>query len=195
MSVISQSSKKTAQIISASGLESELRNLEANSLNLPELFKKFLDRIYVKLSLRHAVLFTLHTEPSRIISLALWNSGELSTGVAITIPREDSLLAELIETKCVKIISPVVDSPGNFVESRLLLDHPGGALAIYPMFDDSNPVGIICLVSNDENAFFGENMFLENAIQVFSALTRCHLPRYEKLGAIQDFAPHPLSQS
>lgn len=184
MPVSSQSPEKAAQGISTATLESELRNLKANSLHLPGLFEEFLDRIHEKFCLRRAVLFTSHTKPSRIISLAMWNRGELSTGVAITIPNEDSLLAELIEANCVKIFSPVVDCPGNFVESRLLLDHPGGALAIYPMVDDSKPVGTICLVSNEENAFFGENLFLKNAIKIFSELARDHLPHYEKLGEI-----------
>lgn len=184
MSVNSQSPEKTAQRISTATLGSELRNLKASSLNLPGLFEEFLDRIHDKFCLRRAVLFTSHTKPPRIISLAMWNRGELSTGVAITIPNKDSLLIELIEANCVRIFSPVVDCPGNFVESRLLLDHPGGALAIYPMVDDSIPVGAICLVSDDENSFFGGNIFLKNAIQVFSELTRNHLPHYEKLGEI-----------
>ena len=114
----------------------------------------------------------------------MWNSGELSTGVAITIPAEDSLLAELIDTNCAKIISPVIDSPGNFIESRLLLDHPGGALAIYPIFNEVTPVGIIALVSNDENAFFCNSDSLKSAIQIFAELTRDHLPRYENLSEI-----------
>lgn len=111
----------------------------------------------------------------------MWNRGELSTGVAITIPNEDSLPAELIDTNCVKIISPVVESPGNFVESRPLLDHPAGALAIYPMLNDITPIGVIGLVSNDENAFFCDGAFLKNAIQIFAELARDHLPRYDNL--------------
>ncbi|MCH9030650.1 MAG: hypothetical protein IIB00_00115 [candidate division Zixibacteria bacterium] len=181
MPLSSLSPEKTALKISTSTLESELISLNASSLDLPELFKKFLDKIRKTFSLRRAVLFTSHTQPLRIVSLAMWNRGELSTGVAITIPNEDSLLAELIDTNCVKIISPVVESPGNFIESRLLLDHPGGALAIYPMVDDSNPTGIICLVSDEETAFFGENLFLKNMIKIFSELTRDHLPRYDNL--------------
>lgn len=184
MTVRTQSPDKTAPQITRATFASELRKLKASSKHLPELFKNFLDIIYRGFCLRRAVLFTSHTKPSRIVSLAMWNSGELSTGVAITIPDEDSLLAELIDTNCTKIISPAIDSPGNFIESRLLLDHPGGALAIYPMFAKITPIGVISLVSNDENAFFCNSDSLKSAIQIFAELTKDHLPHYENLSEI-----------
>jgi len=184
MPLTPQSRGKTPSEFSTATLDNSLRNLKASSSQLPDLFEEFLDRVNERFSLRRAILFTSHTDPSRIISLAMWNHGELSTGVAITIPSEDSLLDELIEANCAKIISPVTESPGNFIESRLLLDHPGGSLAIYPMVDDTIPVGAICLVSDAEDSFLGNGDFLKNAIQIFTELTRSQLPRYETLGEI-----------
>lgn len=141
----------------------------AGDLPLASKFRTLLERLHRPCAITRALLLLAEPEKDRLSTYALWESGQLRTGVHLIIPRQDSALWELLETSCAKTITPPAELQGNFIEKQLLTSSQSGTLTIYPLISGGQRLGLICLNSNGsapEGIAFAR---VQSAISCFSS--------------------------
>ena len=69
-------------------------------------------------------------------------------GLAITLPRKNSLMYRVFCDKSIFIGDDLAPSVVNFIERRILLDNEFSSLLIYPIIHDDRIHGLFCLTMN-----------------------------------------------
>ncbi|HSG99000.1 MAG TPA: hypothetical protein VLB27_03060, partial [candidate division Zixibacteria bacterium] len=133
------------------------------------VFGQICSRLRRRLRLRRALLFVKTERPAALQSYALWEDGALSSGVLVTVPTEDSLLWELLETGCAKSYSPASLFNGNLIESKLTYSIPNGALALLPLSHQRRPVGLVALNSGLGAELEPNDPLLQGTLALFGA--------------------------
>ena len=108
-----------------------------------EVFGEFCERLRKRYELARAILFLATDSPKAIQSYALWENGQSTSGVMVTIPEEDSALWELLETGFARSFTPARLFSGNIFERKLCVGSDTGALLLWPLVTDNGRHGLV----------------------------------------------------
>lgn len=134
-------------------IEKSVDKLLSNPGSIANKFNGLVERLVPEFKLIRAGLLFKSLDSNKLASAAIWNDGALLSDVSVGIPAQDSILMELLETDCAKVISPAACFLGNFVETRLFVSDPFGSLAIFPLCLEENRLGLVILNSTVAESF------------------------------------------
>lgn len=149
-------------------IEKSVARLLASPGLIADKFSGLVDRLSPEFKLIRAGLLLKSHRSNELVSSVIWDEGVLLSEVSVRIPSKESILMELLETDCAKVISPAACFLGNFVESRLFVSDPAGSLSIFPLCLDENRLGLVILNSTDAESFYRSARWISNQMEMLA---------------------------
>ena len=144
------------------------KSARKKTANAVDLFGDLCNHHRGKFDLVRATLFVLIGKKQTLKSFALWDQGQVRSGVMVQIPSNPSAFYELLETKCSKTYSPAECFNGSPIEDKLAVANSSGALLLAPLVHNGKAHGLISLNSNHRRPFTDPSGVLHSAIEAFA---------------------------
>ncbi|MEK7774455.1 MAG: GAF domain-containing protein [Candidatus Zixiibacteriota bacterium] len=120
---------------------------------LTEEFTRLTQRLRRKLAVDKCILVLKRPAEDRLAAVASWNHGELSDGLAINLPHDNSLFEKVTEDGGLYTENFCGSFSGNFFERKLLIDAESRSFALQPLRHDGHLVGLVGMSSEEPMAF------------------------------------------
>lgn len=117
------------------------------------LFGEIIDRLTGFFSISRATLIISDPEKDALKVTTIWEKSNLRQGLWLTLPRKDSLLYRILNEGKTFSKPFIGYFPGNFIESRILMDKKTCSLVVCPLVSDKTVCGLISLASPVPFAF------------------------------------------
>jgi hypothetical protein len=136
--------------------------------NIYHLFFSLIKKLGKFFSISKAVLVVRSPEDNALKVIALKSRHHARHGLALTLPKRDSLLHRVFKSREVYSASYPGGFEGNFIEKKLLLEDDTGSVAICPVSVNGTMQGLLCLTSPVVYAFsMFEEGFLDGVLEKF----------------------------
>lgn len=154
------------------------RSIFKKRTNAKYLFFTLVKKIGKYFGLSKAVLIVKSGHDETLKVIAIKGRKTSRDGLALILPRKNSHLYEVINSRQILILNQADDFPGNFIEKKLLYDDAASTAALCPIMHDGQVYGLLCLISPDTHSFDNlTNGLLDKILNQFGAVLRADLSR------------------
>ena len=134
-----------------------------------EEFTRFTSRLRKSISVDKCILVLRRDSEDRLAAVASWDHGQISDGLAINLPHDNSLFEKVTEDGRLYTENFCDSFSGNFFERKLLIDSESRSFALQPLRHDGHLVGLVGMSSEKAMAFtMLEEGTLENVLNQFA---------------------------
>jgi len=130
-----------------------LGNLFKSNKNIYDLFFSLTKKLNKFFSLSRSILVIHSNRDDCLKVIAIKGVRGSRVGLALTLPREGSLLYRVLDDGVTYTENYPDKFNGNFIEKKLLLDDDPGSIVVYPVLYNDAIQGLICLTSPALYAF------------------------------------------
>jgi len=153
------------------------QHLISQSESVPKMFHLLTGKLSKFFSISRAVLIAFSHRENSLKAIAMKDHQIIGDGLALTLPRQDSLLYDVFDNGSVYLENYPGAFDGNFFERKLLLDDDTKSLVIIPLRFEDNIRGLICYSSPIAYAFsMIEEGLLDRVFEKFGASLTKKLP-------------------
>ncbi|MEW5924069.1 MAG: hypothetical protein AB1746_08790 [Candidatus Zixiibacteriota bacterium] len=138
-----------------------LSSLFRNNKNIYDIFFSLTKKLNKFFSLSRSILIVNSDKDNQLKVIAMKGPQDSRIGLALTLPRQDSILYQVFNSRAIYTENYPHQFAGNFIERKLLLDDNPGSIAICPVKSDGNVRGLICLTSP---ALYAFTLFRDGAL-------------------------------
>nr|MBN2278712.1 hypothetical protein [candidate division Zixibacteria bacterium] len=150
-----------------------------NRKNIYDLFFSLTKKLNKFFSISHAILIIHSEHDDRLKVIAMKGKKRTHLGLALTLPRQDSLLYSIFSRGIIYTRNFPVEVECNFVEKKLLFQESTNSIAVCPITSDGSVRGLICLASPILYAFsMFEDGILDGILEEFGLSLSRELDRY-----------------
>ena len=129
-------------------------------------------------SISRASLIVHSKLDGKLKAIAMKGDKGAHEGLALTLPEQNSLLYNILESGVPYIENYPQQFPGNFIEEKILIDSDTRSLAVLPIKDNGTLGGLICFASPVPYAFtMLEDGLLDDLMEKFGPVLNKKLPR------------------
>ncbi len=138
-----------------------LSSLFRNNKNIYDLFFSLTKKLNKFFSLSRSILVIRSMRDDDLKVIAMKGPQNSRIGLALTLPRQNSIIYQVLGGKEIYTENYPHEFSGNFIERKLLLDDNPGSIAICPIKNDGDVCGLICLTSP---ALYAFTLFRDGAL-------------------------------
>ncbi|MCP4703367.1 MAG: hypothetical protein GY865_02055 [candidate division Zixibacteria bacterium] len=117
------------------------------------LFGEMTNKLSKFFSISKAALILKDMDKETLAVTAVWKNFQFNNGLKLTLPRKNSFLYEILNTRKIKSLPIFSKAPGNMIENKIIINKSDSALTVCPMISEDLIRGLISFASPIPYAF------------------------------------------